>query len=198
MTSSANPIYDPSTGNPDGSGRTAFTGNIIPSGRISSIAQKVVALIPEPNLTGRIEQLFCSTRRATTNSTRLTRRVDWAATEKLRMFVRYSDYLYNVTQATVFGPILSGANNALQFGNIYACRLPQRTLLTPHFVIDGLFGITHSTQSQQPPNTFQALRTGCTRYSRNKSRKFAARRRNAPVQFHYLFILWQSVRSIDL
>src|SRR6266446_6704826 len=32
-------IYDPATGNPDGSGRTPFANNVIPANRISPIAQ---------------------------------------------------------------------------------------------------------------------------------------------------------------
>src|ERR1017187_9576031 len=51
MSASPNPIYDPATGAPDGTGRTPFLGNIIPATRINSpIIQKVLALIPEPNL----------------------------------------------------------------------------------------------------------------------------------------------------
>ena len=44
------PIYDPLTGNPNGSGRTAFTNNMIPADRIDPIAQRLIALIPLPNL----------------------------------------------------------------------------------------------------------------------------------------------------
>src|SRR5262245_14319952 len=44
-----NPIYDPATGNADGTGRTPFPGNIIPPGRIDPIAQKIIALLPLPN-----------------------------------------------------------------------------------------------------------------------------------------------------
>jgi hypothetical protein len=152
MTSSANPIYDPSTGNPDGTGRTAFTANTIPSGRISPIAQKVIALIPEPNLPGESNNYFVNTP-SYYKLHKIDTKVDWVATDKLRIFGRFSDYPYNVTQATVFGPILSGANNALQFGNIYAISISGTYIVTPHFVVDGLFGLTHSTQSQQPPNT---------------------------------------------
>ena len=35
-------IYDPSTGNADGTGRTPFAGNQIPGNRLSSIAQKIL------------------------------------------------------------------------------------------------------------------------------------------------------------
>ncbi len=39
-------IYDPSTGNPDGTGRTAFPGNKIPSGRIAFASAYMAGLIP--------------------------------------------------------------------------------------------------------------------------------------------------------
>lgn len=51
-------IYDPATAvqNSDGSiTRTAFAGNIIPSGRISSIASKLMSYYPEPNITGKAD-----------------------------------------------------------------------------------------------------------------------------------------------
>src|SRR2546425_5033760 len=43
-------IYDPNTGDPDGSKREQFPGNIIPSSRIDPIAAKIAALIPDPNI----------------------------------------------------------------------------------------------------------------------------------------------------
>ena len=48
-------IYDPTTGNPDGTNRQAFAGNVIPASRISPIARRLNALIPAPttgNVTG--------------------------------------------------------------------------------------------------------------------------------------------------
>jgi len=45
-------IYDPQTGNPDGTGRTPFVGNVIPAGRLSDIAGKIQALYPGANLPG--------------------------------------------------------------------------------------------------------------------------------------------------
>jgi hypothetical protein len=45
-------IYDPTTGNTNGTGRQAFAGNIIPQNRISAIAQKVQNFYPAPNLPG--------------------------------------------------------------------------------------------------------------------------------------------------
>ena len=38
------PIYDPATGNPDGTGRTQFAGNVIPAARIDAVSQKFLDL----------------------------------------------------------------------------------------------------------------------------------------------------------
>jgi Carboxypeptidase regulatory-like domain len=56
FTEVGNGIYDPLTGAVNGAGRTAFAGNIIPAGRISPIAQKLIAFIPMPNLAAPLGQ----------------------------------------------------------------------------------------------------------------------------------------------
>src|SRR5438876_1027863 len=50
LSASPTAIYDPLTGNPNGSGRTAFSNNIIPVERIDPTARRLVSLIPLPNL----------------------------------------------------------------------------------------------------------------------------------------------------
>jgi len=45
-------IYNPFTGNPDGTGRQPFANNVIPSGMINPIALKILQLFPQPNITG--------------------------------------------------------------------------------------------------------------------------------------------------
>lgn len=45
-------IYDPATGNRDGTGRTPFQNNQIPANRISPVAQRLLDKIPLPNLAG--------------------------------------------------------------------------------------------------------------------------------------------------
>ena len=45
-------IYDPFTGNVDGTGRVAFANNQIPQDRISPIARRLLAFLPEPNFAG--------------------------------------------------------------------------------------------------------------------------------------------------
>jgi hypothetical protein len=45
-------IYDPDTGNSDGTGRTPFPNNRIPADRISPIASRILSHVPLPNLAG--------------------------------------------------------------------------------------------------------------------------------------------------
>ncbi len=86
------PIYDPTTGNPDGSGRTPFTGGIIQSNRISGPVKNLLNAIPLPNLTpaspsapnydaSAVEQF---------DTQQFDIRVDHYLTDRFRYFGRYS------------------------------------------------------------------------------------------------------------
>ena len=41
-------IYDPATGNPDGTERQTFAGNRIPANRINPVSSRIQALAPLP------------------------------------------------------------------------------------------------------------------------------------------------------
>lgn len=81
-------IYDPTTGNPDGTGRTAFPGDKIPTGRISPIAQKVQALLPTPNQPGFGNNFFNSASQRM-NRKNVDFKTDWNPTAKWHVFGRY-------------------------------------------------------------------------------------------------------------
>lgn len=55
-------IYDPLTGNPNGTGRQPFPGNIIPPERISPIARRIQEFYPLPNRAGATSNYFQSFR----------------------------------------------------------------------------------------------------------------------------------------
>lgn len=85
-------IYDPRTGNPDGTGRTRFPNNQIPANRISPIAQRLLANIPMPNIAGaafgatNYEQQYVRERRTNQYDVKVTYQA--AANDHLSM--RYS------------------------------------------------------------------------------------------------------------
>jgi hypothetical protein len=49
-------IYDPATGNANGTGRQPFPGNVIPANRISPIARRLLAFLPAPNVNAALGQ----------------------------------------------------------------------------------------------------------------------------------------------
>src|SRR4029453_17764136 len=56
FSAASSKIYDPLTGDVSGANRVAFEGNIIPQNRISPIARKLLAFVPEPNIAATLGQ----------------------------------------------------------------------------------------------------------------------------------------------
>jgi hypothetical protein len=86
------PIYDPNSGNPDGTGRTLFPGGIIPGNRISTPAGKLVNALPLPNVTpsNRADPNYATSAVEQFDTHQFEVRVDHYATSKFRYFGRYS------------------------------------------------------------------------------------------------------------
>lgn len=85
-------IYDPATTipNPNGSGyvRSAFAGNQIPASRYDPVSLKLLALYPEPNLTGKNN--FFSNQRESVDNDQFVGRLDHRFNDKDSLFGRYS------------------------------------------------------------------------------------------------------------
>lgn len=94
-------VYDPATGNPDGTGRSAFPGNIIPNNRISSQARALLSLLPAANASG-IRNNFLAGGNGPFNSDGFDIRSDYALSQKLNMFGRYSLQDFELTGHGVF------------------------------------------------------------------------------------------------
>ncbi|HVW86317.1 MAG TPA: carboxypeptidase-like regulatory domain-containing protein, partial [Bryobacteraceae bacterium] len=99
------PIYDPATGNADGSGRTAFTGGIIPGSRISAPAAALLAALPQPNTSGAnaAANNYATSGVEPFDTHQFDIRGDQYLTDKLRYFVRYSFLQASITAPGPFG-----------------------------------------------------------------------------------------------
>lgn len=144
LSASVNPIYDPRTGNQDGTGRTPFPGNIIPQDRIDPIAAKMIPLLPLPNLPGEQNNYFIQApfvfNRWTVDS-----KVNWNATQKLNFFGRYSILDFAQDNATVFGDQLQGqpiggGNPGIGSGKTHSLSGGLTYTLTPTLVFDANVG----------------------------------------------------------
>jgi hypothetical protein len=138
-------VYDPSTGNPDGTARTPFPGNVIPQNRISEVAKKLMAYWPLPNLPGEMNNYFVQPR-FTFNRWTVDSKVNWNATQRLQVFGRYSQLDFDQNSETVFGPQLQGddatggGNPGIGWGGTYNFSGGATYTVGNNLVMDGHFG----------------------------------------------------------
>ena len=117
-------VYDPFTGNPDGTGRTPFAGSVIPQNRMSDVARKLLAFMPMPNLPGEMDNYFVQPR-FPFNRWTVDSKVNWNATDRLQIFGRYSQLDFYQNTETVFGDQLQGddatggGNPGMGWGNTF-------------------------------------------------------------------------------
>jgi len=157
LSGSTTPIYDPNTGNADGTGRTPFPGNIIPADRISPIVQKLIPFFPKPNLPG-ITNNYNLNQGNSYNLHKIDTKIDYVATSKLRVSGRYAYQPYNSVQQPLYGPVLGGASDgwpafaAAQAGNFkehgatLAVSASATYVASPTLIFDATFGVTRSHQ----------------------------------------------------
>ncbi len=158
MSESGRPIYDPETGNPDGSGKTPFPGNIIPKERFDPIVQKILPLIPQPNVPGVLTDNYFAGGSFQFNRNTLDTKVNWSASDKLSMYTRFSILRYDMNDPQTFGeklggpPISSfGGNPGHGYGGTYSITIAGTYLLRSNFVVDANFGYTRmDTNVEQP------------------------------------------------
>jgi hypothetical protein len=142
-------IYDPLTGNPDGSGRTAFVNNIIPAGRISSVARQIIDWLPLPT-TSAISSNFFASGTAEFDRHSSDVKVNWNPSGRFTMFGRTSILKFSGWTPTPFGrasggaipPDLSegpvdGLNKSISVGVTYT--------ITPTLLLDGTVGFNYVT-----------------------------------------------------
>jgi hypothetical protein len=93
-------IYDPTTGNADGTGRTPFMNNMIPTNRISYAAQQLITLLPpaNPAITSLSNNYFASASAEYTRDN-IDSRVDYTISPKATVFGRYG-----VQKGSLFDP----------------------------------------------------------------------------------------------
>ncbi len=110
-------IYDPATGNADGTGRTQFPGNIIPADRISPIAKKLLGFLQAPNIPGAAlgtqNFIFNEVFKKTTNA--FDTKINYNITDNNALSYRFSFQRPNVFQPSAYG-IYGGPNSGGGFG----------------------------------------------------------------------------------
>lgn len=109
-----NPIFDPATGNADGTGRTQFVGNVIPQNRISKVSTNLLNLLPLPNIPSVASSAdpydvnYDGSAPNTQRNDQFDVRWDYNISDKDRIFIR-NTYLYSdVYSGSLFGTVAGG------------------------------------------------------------------------------------------
>jgi hypothetical protein len=153
-------VYDPNTGNPDGSGRQPFAGNVIPTTRQNAISRQLQGLVPLPNLAGNTSNFFSSSP-LSFNKNLVDGKLNYTINSKIAVFGKYSIMLSPVTSLGAMGGVygaslVSGGGNSAGIGDSY-----NRTqifgagvniLVTPSFLIDANFGGSRMHHTTQGPD----------------------------------------------
>jgi hypothetical protein len=110
-------IYDPLTGNADGTGRTPFLNNVIPAERISPIAKAILAKLPVPNINaapGQPNYQVDYARVKTTDS--FDTKFNWQLTQSDQISARFSFLRPELTDPAEFGEF-GGSKQGSPSGN---------------------------------------------------------------------------------
>jgi hypothetical protein len=107
-----NAIYDPLTGNPDGTGRTQFPGNVIPQSRLSQQALAIMKFLPAPNAVDQggttYRNNYAATGSENFDSNQWDTRWDYFINDKSSLFGRYSYAGFNKSAPGAFGVLPGG------------------------------------------------------------------------------------------
>src|SRR6266446_455780 len=102
-------IYDPATGDPNtGAGRTAFANNMIPVGRLSPVAVKLLKLFPQPSNGTVTGGNFFGSGSGPFHGDAFDTRGDYQAPGNLHIFGRYTRAYYSLTGQPNLGIGLGG------------------------------------------------------------------------------------------
>ena len=163
MSGSTTLMYDPQTGNPDGTGRTPFAGNMIPGSRIDPTAAKVAAAYPLPNIANLLSNNYYATDSYAYSRSKLDGKGNWVATSKLNINGRIGWLHYTMSDPPVFGqngggPVASAGGRAgNSHGDVYSMTYSGSYVLRPNFLIDGYFGYTKSLTNHDPVGLDQQI-----------------------------------------
>lgn len=159
MSGSSTPIYDPNTGAKDGTGKTPFPSNQIPTSRIDPVTLKIIPNIPMTNVGGAaVINNYYTNRLTIYHLHKIDTKLDYNVRSKLRLSGRFGYQPYYNFQTPFYGEILggsggfgqSGAGNYLQHGAALAVSGSGSYIASPTLVIDASWGKTSSHQVLMP------------------------------------------------
>jgi Carboxypeptidase regulatory-like domain/TonB dependent receptor-like, beta-barrel len=163
-------IFDPFTGNPDGTGRSVISSsgvvNVIPASRLNGPMMTLLNLVPAPNLpaAGDFNNDFVSgTQKLNRNN--FDGKVNWNRNDQHQLWFKYSTMIARFDSA---GPTLGAAGGQdIGDGGLGGCHtrtqiagVGQTYTVTPTFLVDATLGWTRFGQQCDPPDELSGTNFG--------------------------------------
>ncbi len=142
-------IYDPNTGNPDGTGRQHFAGNVIPANRISPIAQKLQSYYPAPNLSGTANN-YAAIGGPILDRYQLDPKVNWNRNDKHSIYFKYDHLKATSGGQGIFGVAggpAPGADPGTGHTGIHVASIGHTYIFSPTLILDGNVGYQRMQQN---------------------------------------------------
>ncbi len=139
-------IYDPLTGNANGTGRTPFPGNVIPANRIAPASATLTALLPALTRTGQYVNNYDAYGSTTYTVDRYDWKVNYNPTDKAMLWGRYSispmDIFAPLVLGKAGGDAFNGGNPGHAGGRVQVAAAGLTYTASPTLVFDGNVGYT--------------------------------------------------------
>jgi hypothetical protein len=149
-------IYDPLTGNPDGSGRQAFANNQIPANRMDGIAGKLMSYYPAPNFAGpnpNVNNYFASGGPILSRNY-FDAKINFARNDKHAIWGKYGRMWATSGGKAVFGIAggsgLGGGDPGLGNTLIQVGTIGHTYTISPTLLLDGVLGYERQGQHVYP------------------------------------------------
>lgn len=149
FSTSGTTIYDPLTGTPDGKGRTAFAGNIIPANRFSPQALKIQSYYPAANLSGTQANYFASAVPAF-NRDYNDIKINYNLSDKQQVFGHYGIMKALVVGKALFGDGVGpapGADPGTGDTRVQNMSAGTNRVLSTNLLFDGVIGYQRQDQT---------------------------------------------------
>src|SRR5262245_5194642 len=150
-------IYDPNTGNIDGTGRTPFANATIPDDRISPISKKLLALIPLANLPGTTANYYNSAP-FTSDRNNFDAKMNWNRNTNHQVWWKFSHMRAAVTAEFALGAAggpglcIGTCGSGTGDTKSYVGSAGHTWTLGNGFLIDGNFSVTQRNQQVLGPD----------------------------------------------
>ncbi len=148
LSGSSTTIYNPFTGNADGTGRKPFANNQIPAKLINPISAKLLSMLPAPNVASTSgSNNYFALLPFQKNTTSFDAKLDYNLSDKDRLAGRLSFSRPIIFQAPAFGTFLGGPAQGNFEGNgvqrTYSTGLNYDRIVSPTLIAEFRVGVAH-------------------------------------------------------